>query len=144
MLMKKKEKISERGRKPLAWPWGRQQQPGGVTGKDVKNEDRSGDMYENKGTHDTLTEEKSDFVSENATLSQIFATFDGQFRLHIQFPRHENRCPPLSPILVVPNPRGCWSGRQVQTIRRSQRRGAHVCLASHCFGLRLGVCYHPD
>ena len=39
---------------------------GGLRQKDVKNAGRSGDMYENKGSGDTMTETKIDFVSENA------------------------------------------------------------------------------
>ena len=110
--------------------------------KDVKNEDRSRDMYENKGTHDTLTEKKGDFVSENATLSQISATFKGQFGLHTHFFSHENRRPRVA--ATVRNPLGHWCEGHVQRTRCSTSKDAHVCVASHCFGLRLGVCYHPD
>ena len=34
--------------------------------KDVKNEGRSEEVYENKGQHDTMPEKKCDFVSEIA------------------------------------------------------------------------------
>ena len=33
---------------------------GGLTPKDVKNEDRSGNVYENKGPDDKMPDEKSD------------------------------------------------------------------------------------
>ena len=45
------------------------------TRKDVKNADRSGEVYENKGQHDIVPVKKSDFVSENAEISQNSASF---------------------------------------------------------------------
>jgi hypothetical protein len=42
----------------------------GQTPNDVKNEGRSGDVHENKGSSDTMTETKIDFVSENARVLQ--------------------------------------------------------------------------
>ena len=38
---------------------------GALTPKDVKNEDRSGDVYENKDSDDIITENKTDNVPEN-------------------------------------------------------------------------------
>ena len=37
---------------------------GGLTQKDVKNADRSGDMHENKGTIDKMSQAKSDFCAQ--------------------------------------------------------------------------------
>ena len=39
--------------------------------KDVKNTDRSHDVYENKGSYDTMAEKRSEIVSECARYSQI-------------------------------------------------------------------------
>jgi hypothetical protein len=43
----------------------------GATQKDVKNEDRSGDVYENKGLNDTMTEIRSVFLSEIRSFCRI-------------------------------------------------------------------------
>ena len=59
-------------------PEGRSKPGDIVPNKDVKNEGRSHDVYENKGTHDTITENKNDFVSDNASILQNIATFGGQ------------------------------------------------------------------
>jgi len=48
---------------------------GALARKDVKNEDRSGDMYENKDTHDTMPEMKNDIVSENTNTSQFSTNY---------------------------------------------------------------------
>ena len=45
------------------------------THKDVKNEGRSGDAYENKGQRDNMPEKKSDFVSDIARLPRNFEGF---------------------------------------------------------------------
>jgi len=39
-----------------------------ITQKDVKNEGTSGDVYENKGMSDTMPENQSDFLAENAQI----------------------------------------------------------------------------
>ena len=44
---------------------------GALARKDVKNADRSHDMYENKDTHDTMTGMKNEIVSENTNFSQF-------------------------------------------------------------------------
>ena len=38
--------------------------------KDVKNEDRSDYVYENKGEHDKLSSEKEGFLQENTTIAR--------------------------------------------------------------------------
>ena len=45
------------------------------TRRDVKNTDRSEEVYENKGHADIMPEKKSDFVSENTEISQNLASF---------------------------------------------------------------------
>ena len=44
---------------------------GALTHKDVKNEDRPGDVYENKGASDTMTDKWSGFLAENCTSCAI-------------------------------------------------------------------------
>jgi hypothetical protein len=46
---------------------------GSPTPKDVKNADRSEEVYENKGHDDIMSDKKSDFVSEDAGISRNFA-----------------------------------------------------------------------
>jgi hypothetical protein len=41
-----------------------------LTQKDVKNEDRSDYVYENKGERDKLSSEKQGFLQENATIAR--------------------------------------------------------------------------
>jgi hypothetical protein len=41
---------------------------GGLTPKDTKNEGGSGDVYENKGSHDKMTDKICDFVPENTEI----------------------------------------------------------------------------
>ena len=41
---------------------------GAQTHRDVKNEGTSGDVYENKGTHDTMPDNKSRFWPKNAKI----------------------------------------------------------------------------
>ena len=41
---------------------------GALTHRDVKNEGTSGDVYENKGVSDTMAENQSDFLAENAQI----------------------------------------------------------------------------
>ncbi len=41
---------------------------GALTPKDVKNEDRPDYVYEKKGTRDTMTENRHDFLAENAPI----------------------------------------------------------------------------
>ena len=41
---------------------------GALIHKDVKNEGTSGDVYENKGMSDTMPENQSDFLAENAQI----------------------------------------------------------------------------
>ena len=41
---------------------------GALIHKDVKNEGTSGDVYENKGVNDTMPENQSDFLAENAQI----------------------------------------------------------------------------
>jgi hypothetical protein len=43
---------------------------GALTRRDVKNEDRPDYVYENKGMSDTMPENQSDFVAENAQISR--------------------------------------------------------------------------
>jgi hypothetical protein len=43
--------------------------------RDVKNEDRSEEVYENKGLHDIKPEKKSDFVSEYAKFAGNLVAF---------------------------------------------------------------------
>ena len=43
---------------------------GALTHKDVKNEDRPGDVYENKGASDTMTDNRSGFLAENSQISR--------------------------------------------------------------------------
>ena len=43
--------------------------------KDVKNADRSGEVYENKGQLDRMPDKKSDFVSDSAEISRNLASF---------------------------------------------------------------------
>ena len=40
------------------------------TKKDVRNGDRSGDVYENKGSIDKMSTEKHDFTQENAPIAR--------------------------------------------------------------------------
>ena len=47
--------------------------------KDVKNEGRSGKVYENKGSHDKLTERMSDICLQLKPILQKIAGLDGQF-----------------------------------------------------------------
>jgi hypothetical protein len=47
--------------------------------RDVKNEGRSGKVYENKGPHDKVPENKSDLVSEITKVARNFATFARNF-----------------------------------------------------------------
>ncbi len=49
------------------------------THKDVKNADRSGDMYENKGLHDKLPAGRDDMLPENALFLRSLRIFDGDF-----------------------------------------------------------------
>ena len=77
--MKTKEKAPARGRENGAWPLEGASDLEIVVHKDVKNEGRSHDVYENKDTHDAMAENKNDFVSENASNFQNVAAFDGQF-----------------------------------------------------------------
>jgi len=79
MCMKTKEKTSARGRKPEPALRGRKRLEDIVPNKDVKNEGRSDDVYENKHTHDTMTEDENDFVSENASILKNLAVFEEQF-----------------------------------------------------------------
>ena len=46
--------------------------------KDVKNTDRSHDVDENKATHDTMSEKRSDIVSECARFFQNLREFGEQ------------------------------------------------------------------
>jgi hypothetical protein len=55
--------------------------------KDVKNADRSEEVYENKGHHDKLPEKKIDFVSEITKLARNFGAFARNFAGFA----HENR-----------------------------------------------------
>jgi len=41
---------------------------GALTHRDVKNEGTSGDVYENKGAHDTMPDNKSRFWPKNAKI----------------------------------------------------------------------------
>ena len=43
---------------------------GALTHKDVKNEDRPDYVHENKGAHDTMPENQSDFLAENARFAR--------------------------------------------------------------------------
>ncbi|MGA3164813.1 MAG: hypothetical protein ABSF14_01710 [Terriglobia bacterium] len=43
---------------------------GALTHKDVKNEDRSGDVYENKGESDKMDDNRDDLVTENSRIVQ--------------------------------------------------------------------------
>jgi hypothetical protein len=43
---------------------------GALTHKDVKNEDRPGDVFENKGSDDTMPENQHDFLAVNAQVSR--------------------------------------------------------------------------
>jgi hypothetical protein len=70
---------------PALRPWRRLTQnlcnpplEGIIHGKDVKNEDRSGDMYENKGSSDIMPESKSDIVFQFAEVLRNSADFCGQ------------------------------------------------------------------
>ena len=47
-----------------------QRPEGGTTHKDVKNEGRSGNVYENKGSNDTMTENYSGFCAWSAPFLQ--------------------------------------------------------------------------
>jgi hypothetical protein len=85
MLMKTREKSFMRGSETELGPGGQKRLRDIMLSRDVKNEDRSHDVYENKGTHDTMTENKNDFVSENASISQNIAVCDGQLGCKISF-----------------------------------------------------------
>ena len=54
---------------------------GGLTPNDVKNADRSGDMYENKGLHDKMADALSDIYGNSSWILQKSSGFDGQFSL---------------------------------------------------------------
>jgi hypothetical protein len=43
---------------------------GALTQRDVKNEDRPGDVYENKGTSDIMADNWSGFLAENTQVSR--------------------------------------------------------------------------
>jgi len=43
---------------------------GALARRDVKNEDRSGYVYENKGPHDTMPDNHSGFLAENARIAR--------------------------------------------------------------------------
>jgi len=58
-----------------------------LTHKDVKNADRSEEVYENKGAHDKTPEKYSDFVSESAEFARNFGVFARNFAGFA----HENR-----------------------------------------------------
>jgi hypothetical protein len=45
---------------------------GALTHKDVKNEDRPGDVYENKGVMDKMDETSSGFLAENTRITRYF------------------------------------------------------------------------
>ena len=45
---------------------------GALTHKDVKNEDRPGDVYENKGVMDKMDETSSGFLAENTWITRYF------------------------------------------------------------------------
>jgi len=49
------------------------------TPKDVKNEGRSGNVYENKWSRDKMPEKMSDICARSAAFSQIISDFDRQF-----------------------------------------------------------------
>jgi hypothetical protein len=42
---------------------------GALTHKDVKNEDRPGDMYENKGEMDKMADNRDGFLSESSQIT---------------------------------------------------------------------------
>jgi hypothetical protein len=52
--------------------------------KDVKNADRSEEVYENKGKHDIMSNNKSDFVSGITGISR----FSPVFERHLVHPKH--------------------------------------------------------
>ena len=80
MLMKTREKSFTRGSETELVPGGGKRLRDMVLpNKDVKNEGRSDDVYENKHTHDTMTEDENDFVSENASILKNLAVFEEQF-----------------------------------------------------------------
>jgi hypothetical protein len=43
---------------------------GALARRDVKNEDRPGDVYENKGEDDTMPKNQHDFLAENAQIAR--------------------------------------------------------------------------
>ena len=49
------------------------------TRRDVKNADRSEEVYENKGQHDKVPDTNSDFVSEIAEFARNFGVFARDF-----------------------------------------------------------------
>jgi hypothetical protein len=53
---------------------------GALTHKDVKNEDRPGDVYENKGEGDKMDDNRSGFVAENAKVGRKFGAKPACFR----------------------------------------------------------------
>ena len=42
----------------------------GITQRDVKNEGTSGDMYENKGAHDTMPDNSSAFLAKKCIITR--------------------------------------------------------------------------
>jgi len=67
---------NDRGRSPTRWAWS---ENGAFTHKDVKNEGRSGNVYENKGSNDTMTENYSGFCAWLGSFLQKWTTNDGSF-----------------------------------------------------------------
>ena len=94
--------------------------------KDVKNADRSEEVYENKGHDDIMPEKNSDFVSENTNSERNFAGFAQNFagfvaenrwnsvRAPQNLPRASHRSSPAF---------GCRYGGQA---KRDTRKGAQI------------------
>jgi hypothetical protein len=55
--------------------------------KDVKNADRSGDMYENKGSQDIMTENISDIFGKMTPISKISRSFRLLHQLYSSHPQ---------------------------------------------------------
>src|ERR1039457_6327731 len=58
------------------------------TQKDVKNEGRSGKVYENKGSIDKMPEKKSDIYARSSAISQKNSDFERQFAGNCAFETH--------------------------------------------------------
>ena len=81
-----------------------------ATPKDVKNEGRSGNVYENKGSDDQLSESFSGICARSKLILQKILNFDGQIftflrfrnRFLVEFLRPVNICSWLARVALSP------------------------------------------